>query len=266
MKTKPNKNPNNKAQNTKHVSKDVNNEIRIYGESACQAVFRERPEDIIQLFYSKEKTKESPALIREMTTALAKNKKSYHMVDRAELEKLTKATHHEDICMLVKKKKQLSLDEYLKQKKNKSLLIVLEDVSNPHNIGAILRTSAHFGVNGLIVTNKKMAETASSIRVSEGGFEFVQLFETNNIGETLSALNKEKYQIVTTSSHAKKNLQELKWNSKCVIVFGEEANGLSKELIAKGECINIKGTDHVESLNVSVAASILMYDFHSKIK
>ncbi len=261
MKTKSNKNHHNKP----NPKKDASNEIRIYGESACLAVFKERPDDIIQLFYTKEKTKESPGLIREMTTSLAKSKKAYHMVDRAELEKLTKATHHEDISLLVKKKKQQSIDEFLKVKKNKSLLIVLEDVSNPHNIGAILRTAAHFGVDGIIVGNKTMAETASSIRVSEGGFEFVQIFESKNINETLSILAKEKYQIITTSSHAKKNLKDLKWNSKCVIVFGEEANGLSKDLLAKGESINIKGTDAVESLNVSVAASILMYDFHAKI-
>lgn len=261
MKTKSNKN-----QTKNHPRKDATNELRIYGESACLAVFKERPEDIIQLFYSKEKTKESPTLIRELTTTLSKNKKAYHMVDRQELEKLTKATHHEDICMLVKKKKQPKLEDFLKEKKNKSLLIVLEDVSNPHNIGAILRTAAHFGVDGIIVGNKSMAETASSIRVSEGGFEFVQIFETKNLLETLKTLNKEKYQIVTTSSHSKKNVNELKWNQKCVIVFGEEAKGLSKELQQIGDCINIKGTDHVESLNVSVAASILMYDFHAKVK
>lgn len=261
MNTKSNKN-----QIKNNPRKDATTELRIYGESACLAVFKERPQDIIQLFYSKEKTKESPTLIRELTTTLAKNKKAYHMVDRAELEKLTKATHHEDICMLVKKKKQPKLEDFLKEKKNKSLLIVLEDVSNPHNIGAILRTAAHFGVDGIIVGNKNMAETASSIRVSEGGFEFVQIFETKNQIETLKLLSKEKYQIVTTSSHSKKKLSDLKWNPKCVIVFGEEAKGLTKELQQIGDCINIKGTDHVESLNVSVAASILMYDFHAKIK
>jgi len=248
------------------MSKKNTNEIRIYGENACQVIFKNRPQDIIQLFYTKQKTKENPTLIRELTTYLAKNKKSYHMVEREEIEKLTRATHHEDISMLVRKKADLTLIEFLKKKSEKSLLVVLEDVSNPHNIGAIIRTAAHFGVSGLIVSSKKMAETGSAIRVSEGGFEFVNIFETEDVKKTLELLHKEKYQIITTSSHAKKSLNELNWKKKAVLVLGEEANGLSKEILSQGDCIKIAGTDHVESLNVSVATSILMYDFYSKVK
>jgi TrmH RNA methyltransferase len=247
--------------------KNSNDEQRIYGESAVLAVFKNRPKDIIQFFYTKNKTKDNPNLIRDITTYLAKNKKSYHMVTSDEIAKLTKATHHEDISLLVKKKKELSLDEYLRNSQDtNSLLIMLDDVSNPHNIGASLRTAAHFNVKGIIVVDKKPAETASSIRVSEGGFEFVHIFQEENQTECLKKLKANKYQIVTTSSHSKKDVSEIKWNKKAVIVFGEEANGISKELMNAGDCINIKGTDQVESLNVSVAASILMYDFFTKTK
>jgi TrmH RNA methyltransferase len=189
------------------MSKKINNEMRIYGENACLAVFKNRPEDIIQFFYTKNKTKDSPNIIRDITTYLAKNKKAYHMVTSDEIEKLTKATHHEDMSMLVKKKNEITLDNFIRQKNKeanpKSLILVLEDVSNPHNVGAILRTAAHFGVDALIISSKKVAETASSIRVSEGGSEFVNVFESNDIGLTLKLLVKEKYQIITTSSHAK---------------------------------------------------------------
>ena len=201
-----------------------------------------------------------------MTTYLSKNKKSYHLVSREEISKLTKATHHEDISMLVRKKNSLLLNEYLNKKSDKSILIILDDVSNPHNIGAILRTAAHFGVDGIIVSDKKIAETASCIRVSEGGTDFVNVFESKNIKETIKLLHDFKYQIITTSSHAKKSIQELNWKKKAVIVFGEEANGLDKAILSSGDCVKIAGTDNVESLNVSVAASILMYDFYSKVK
>ena len=248
------------------MNRKTNNELRIYGENACLAIFKSRPEDIIQLFFTKQKTKEVPNLIRDMTTYLSKNKKSYHLVSRDEISKLTKATHHEDISMLIRKKEDESLDEFLKLKKEKCLLIILEDVSNPHNIGAILRTAAHFGADGIIVTDKQMAETASCIRVSEGGAEYIKVFESDSIGSTLKKLQENKYQIITTSSHAKKSLADIKWKNKAVIVFGEEAKGLTKEILAQGESICIPGTNHVESLNVSVATSILLYDFYTKTK
>lgn len=261
-----NKKPiNNPTKTTKINNK--NDEQRIYGENAVAAIFKNRPQDIIQFFYTKNLTKSKPQLIREMTTYLAKNKKSYHMVSSDEIAKLTKATHHEDICLLIKKKKDISFDQFLQNHQQKRcLILMLDNVSNPHNIGAILRTAAHFGASALIISDKKVAETSSSIRVSEGGFEFVHVFGEENQIEVLKKLKNHKFQIITTSSHSSKNLSEIKWNQKAVIVFGEEANGMSKELMNAGECINIQGTGNVESLNVSVAASILMYDYFAKIK
>lgn len=242
-------------------------EYRVYGQNACYAVFKNRPQDIIQLFFTPQKKAEAPLLISEMTKTLAKNKKAYHLVTREELDSMTKATHHEDISLLVKKKPSVTLENFLAHNKNKlSLLLLLEDVSNPHNVGAIMRTAAHFGADGLIITQKKVGETASAQRVSEGGSEYLHLFETQSIKETLLKLKKANYQILTTSSHATKELTELKWHSKVVIVFGEEANGISKELLGLFEGIKIPGTDFVESLNVSVAASILMHDYYAKIK
>ncbi len=246
-------------------TRDSNSEIRIYGENACLKIFENRPEDIIQLHFTKSMTQKSPELMRKLTTYLAKNKKAYHMISKDELSQLTKATHHEDISLLIKSKKQISLKEYLKLKKENSLLILIEDVSNPHNIGAMIRTAAHFGVDGIILTSKKMAETASAIRVSEGGFEYINLFEVDELKSTIHELKKINYQIVTTSSHAKKNLHDLSWSKKALIIFGQEADGITDELIGLGESIKIDGTDQVESLNVSVAASIMMYDYFSKI-
>jgi TrmH RNA methyltransferase len=248
------------------MSKKINQELRIYGENACLAIFKNRPEDIIQLFYTKQKLLESSKLIKEMTAYLAKHKKAFHLVGREEISKITKATHHEDISMLIKKKKEVDFSTFLKNAKDRTLLLALMDVENPHNLGAIIRTAAHFGVSAILTSSKKMAETGSAIRVSEGGFEFVHVFEVEDFKKTLENLTKEKFQIVGTSSHAKMTLEKFKWNKKSVILFGSEEKGLPKEMMSKFECIKIDGTDRVESLNVSVASSVLMYDFFQKVK
>jgi TrmH RNA methyltransferase len=246
------------------MSKKFNreSETKIYGENACLALFKKRPEDIIQLFLTKEKLK----TFSHITKYCAQNKKAYHIVTREELEQMTKATHHEDVCMLVKKEFVLTLETYLLKKPTRSLLIALENVSNPHNIGAILRSAAHFGVNAILVPEVKVANTAAAIRTSEGGSEYVEVFAAPDFKKAITLLKKNGFQIITTSSHAKKSLYELKWADKVVIVFGEEAEGISKETLSLGEIIKIPGTDSVESLNVSVAAGVILSDYYQKVK
>lgn len=246
------------------MSKKFNRETetKIYGENACLALFKKRPEDIIQLFLTKEKLVTFSAVIKYC----AQNKKAYHLVTRAELDQMTKATHHEDVCMLVRKEPQRSLEQYLQKKPDRSFLIALDNVSNPHNVGAILRNAAHFGATGIIVPDFKIAHTASAIRTSEGGSEYVEVFEASDFNKSIALLKKNGFQIITTSSHAKKSLYDLKWSEKVVIIFGEEATGLSKETLALGESIKIPGTDYVESLNVSVAVGVILSDYYQKVK
>ncbi len=237
-------------------------ETKIYGENACLGLFKKRPEDIIQLFLTKEKLKTLSAL----TKYCAQKKIAYHIVTREELDQLTKATHHEDVCMLIRKSATRSLEAYLQTKPAQSLLMALENVSNPHNVGAIMRSAAHFGVNGLILPDAKIGATAAAVRTSEGGAESVEIYESQDFKKMIMLLKKNGYQIITTSSHAKKSLYELKWDKKVVILFGEEATGISKEILSLGETIKIPGTNNVESLNVSVAAAVILSDYYQKVK
>jgi TrmH RNA methyltransferase len=250
------------------MSKKVNQkfkkdqEVKIYGTNACLAVFNKRPNDIIQLFLTKEKLK----TLSNITKFCASKKIAYHIVERSELDDMTKATHHEDVCMLVRKSLSQSLDQFLQTNPKKCLLIALENVSNPHNIGAIVRSAAHFGVTGLVVPDAKLAHTAAAVRTSEGGSEYVEIFEAADFKKTLLSLKKNGFTLITTSSHAKKSLYELEWPAKSVLIFGEEGPGLSKDTLSLGESIKIPGTDHVESLNVSVATAVILSDYYQKEK
>jgi TrmH RNA methyltransferase len=248
------------------MSKKINGlmtkETRIYGENACLAVFKKRPQDIIQVFLTKELMKKLP----QITKYCVQNKKAYHLVLRSELESMTKATHHEDICMLIKQGARRSLENFLSIKPESCLILALENVANPHNIGAILRSAAHFGATAILVSDIKTAESASSLRTSEGGSEFVEIFEAKDFKAALLLLSKNKFQIVATSSHAKNNLFDLKWEKKVVVLFGEEAEGLTPELLKLGTTVKIPGTDNVESLNVSVASALILSDYYQKVK
>jgi len=244
------------------MSKKDNAEIRIYGENACVSVFKKRPQDIIQFFLTTEKLSKHTSI----TKYCAQHKKAYHLVTKDELDKMTKATHHEEMCMLVKKAPTRTLAQYLAKKKTPSLLLALENLGNPHNIGAIIRSAAHFGVDGIILSEGKFSDTASAIRTSEGGMEYVEVFEEKSFHKMIDLLKKNKYQIITTSSHAKNSLYELKWEKNVVIVFGEEAEGVTREIQGLGTTIKIPGTDQVESLTVSVATAVILSDYFQKVK
>ncbi len=237
-------------------------ESRVYGRNVCRAIFKTRPKDIITFFLTKNISSE----FREELSFLAKEKKSYHIVNRDELESMTKSTHHEDVCLVIKKKPALTFDQYLKDNKNHELIVALENVSNPHNIGAIIRSMAHFDIRTLLVPKNSKLDSGALFRTSEGGAEYVQIIEVEKFHDALAILVKNKFDILATSSHRGDQLYEYKFNKKTVLLFGEEGPGLSKEALKKFKTIQINGTGNVESLNVSVATSIIVAEYFRQTK
>lgn len=250
--------------------------MRVYGKNACLAIFQNRPLDIIHVFLTTTTLKEFSSLIAFCT----QNKKAYHLVSQDELEKMTKSTHHENICLLAKKPRPLQLKDLLSKKPLNNLkkakedsenifLIALDQVSNPHNIGAILRSAAHFGAQGVILNDRSMAESGALIRTSEGGSEYVPVIEEKDLKQAVTKLKSQGFQIITTSSHAqkaKKSLYEMKWKNKVLLILGAENVGISKDLLSLGEVVFIPGTGLIESLNVSVALAVIMSDYFQKTR
>ncbi len=232
-------------------------ESRVYGRNICRAIFKSRPKDIITFFFTKNVSSE----FKEELSFLAKEKKSYHIVNREELEAITKSTHHEDVCLVVKKKMIPSFEHYLKDTKNHGLVVALENVSNPHNIGAIIRSMAHFNITTLLVPKNSKIDNGALFRTSEGGAEYVQILEVEKLQDALNLLLKNKFDILATSSHSGEQLYDFKFNKKTVLLFGEEGPGLSKETLKKFKSLQINGTGNVESLNVSVATSIIIAEY-----
>jgi len=240
-------------------------EARVYGKNHCRTIFKTRPEDIISLFI----TKNASSDFKSELSQLAKSKKAYHLVERAELEKLTKSTHHEDVCLVVKKKKQTPESELLKQlskDSKKCFLLALENVSNPHNIGAIIRSMAHYGVTYLIVPEIKGLDSGALFRTAEGGAEFVEIVTVKSFEGFLLKAKELKVEILATSSHGGEKLSAYKFKPKTIVVFGEEGPGLSANLLKKFNKLQIDGTGNVESLNVSVAASIIIGEYFRQTK
>ncbi|EJL91950.1 tRNA/rRNA methyltransferase [Pantoea sp. BIGb0393] len=233
-------------------------ETRVYGENACQALFLSRPESIVRAWFVQSVTPR----FRETLRWLAANRKAYHVVEDAELTKASGTEHHGGVCFIIKKRMGMPVTEWLTKASTKDCVLALEDVSNPHNLGGIMRSCAHFGVKGLLVNDASLLESGAAVRTAEGGAEHVQAISGESFADGLEAFRKAGYTIVTTSSHEGTPLAKAELPAKMVLVLGQESEGLSDSAFQQGDLsLSIGGTGNVESLNVSVATGILLAEW-----
>jgi TrmH RNA methyltransferase len=237
-------------------------EVKVYGLNCCRAIFQRRAEDIIKVYYNDERKH----LLGELFSWCSQNRRAYKLVPDEELERIADTRHHEGICMIVRSQPAESIDELLARCRTRShaLLLLLEDVENPHNLGAILRTAAHFQVLAVLIVGSRGALlSGAAMRVAEGGAEYVPLIE---IGKDLSAVKKLKqagFTLVGTSPRARNDLYRSDLPARAVIMLGSERAGLSRELMKTLDLeVNIPGSGFVESLNVASATSVVLSEFY----
>lgn len=236
------------------------NEGKVYGENACRVLFSQRPESLIRLYMSQQMAPKFADVMKHLAAA----KKAYHLVDDAELEKIAGSSHHGGVVMLVKRKPVRTLAQYLTQKGlKKDCLLALDGVGNPHNLGAITRSCAHFGVSGVVMTQPELLQSGAALRTAEGGGEFVEGLACDNLPLALKLCKDAGYTLITTSSHAGVSLYQSKLPAKVVVVFGEEMDGVSQNVAKSTDiALQIPGSGKVESLNVSVAASLILGEWY----
>ncbi|WP_114195298.1 tRNA/rRNA methyltransferase [Edaphovirga cremea] len=230
-------------------------ETRVYGENACQALFTSRPDSIVRAWFVQSVTPR----FREALRWMAANRKAYHVVEEEELTKASGTEHHGGVCFLIKKRQGLQAETYLENAPAKDCVLALEDVGNPHNLGGIMRTCAHFGINGLLVQDPALLESGAAVRTAEGGAEHIKAINADDFLSVLDTFRRAGYTIVTTSSHKGTPLAKAQLPAKMVLVLGQERDGLTDSAWQQGDLsISIGGTGKVESLNVSVATGILL--------
>lgn len=233
-------------------------ETRVYGENACQALFQSRPECIVRAWFVQSVTPR----FRDALKWMAANRKAYHTVDEAELQKASGTEHHGGVCFLIKKRVGTPVSEWLAKADEKDCVLALEGIGNPHNLGGIMRSCAHFGAKGVLVDDAALLESGAAVRTAEGGAEHVQAITDESFAAGLDAFRRAGYTIVTTSSHKGTSLSQAELPAKMVLVLGQERDGLSDSTFQQGDLnVSIGGTGNVESLNVSVATGILLAEW-----
>ena len=240
-------------------------EAKVQGENACRVCFSKRPKSVVKMYLEAS----IASKFADVMKYLAANKLAYHIVENAELERIAGSEHHGGVVLIVKRKPELTLAAYLTANKHlqQDCLLALDGVGNPHNLGAITRSCAHFGVKGLIMTQPHLLQSGAATRTAEGGVEFVDGLRCDNLAMALQLCKQAGYSLVTTSSHGGVSLYQSKLSNKVVVVFGEEMDGVSSQVANSADvAVQIPGSGQVESLNVSVAASLILGEWYRQHK
>lgn len=237
-------------------------EMRLYGINACRAAFAKRPQDLRKVYLTEARV----ADLKPVLAWCVKHRLGYRVVEIADLDKLTGSRHHEGVCFEMIRQPPRALSELLAalpSALDPALLVWLDGVGNPHNLGALLRSAAHFGVNGVIVpTSSSLDLSGAAARVAEGGAEFVNLARVDDVRSAIDALRAAGFTMVATVPSGGSSLHATRLARRSVLVFGAEGEGMSRELIdASVQRLSIPGSGCVESLNIAASAAILMAEF-----
>ncbi len=234
-----------------------NGEMRLYGVNAVLAMFAARPQALRKLYLAE-------ALIPRMQPLLkwcVANRVGYRVVEEGDLNKLAATTHHEGVVADVLRAEPLTLDAWLAALKDGPVLALwLDGVGNPHNLGAILRSSAHFGVAGLLLpANSSLALSGAAARVAEGGAEAVPLVRLPPAEQALPQLREAGFQLAATLVQGGDDLFAARLPQRLVYVMGAEGEGMDRGFAQQCEMrLSIPGTGAVESLNVASATAVFL--------
>tara|TARA_B100000686_G_scaffold322342_1_gene375988 strand:+ start:196 stop:1026 length:831 start_codon:yes stop_codon:yes gene_type:complete len=171
---------------------------------------------------------------------------------------------HQGFIILVDPLEEKSLEQIKKTNNNEELIIALDQVNDPRNIGAIMRSAAFFGCSTIILSSHKAPkESAVMAKAASGGLEILGITRVNNLSNALKLLKKDGHWIIGLESNSKKNINTANFNLPITLVLGSEGRGLRRltretcddlvSFITKSQKIERIGLD---SLNVASAASI----------
>jgi len=184
-------------------------------------------------------------------------------LERMELDRMAGNNAHQGVVAVTSAKQYNDLDDVIAAKRAEySLVVVLDGVEDPHNLGAILRTADAAGANGIVIPERRSASVTGTVtKVSAGASEHMPIAKVTNIARTIEELKEQNVWTVGLDERAKQTYDALDYNMDCALVLGGEGKGLHD--LVKKKCdflVSIPMLGKVPSLNVSVAAAVVLFE------
>ena len=152
------------------------------------------------------------------------------------------------------------LKDFIKRK-NELLFVCLDGVTDPRNIGSLIRSAASFDIDGIIVKERSFpSESKLLFKAASGAIEYTNIFEVSNINTTLKNLKDKNFWVYGFDSRGKKNFTEIEWKGNNILLFGSEGNGMHQHTSKYADfLVKIDINKKIESLNISNSAAIVFH-------
>lgn len=186
-------------------------------------------------------------------------------VERAYLDNLAEGANHQGVLAFVSAKDYVEVEDILAAAKDKGeapLILLLDEIEDPHNLGAILRSADGAGAHGVIIPKRRSAGLTETVaKASAGAVEYVPVARVSNIAQTIEFLKKQGLWIVGTEAQGEKVYWEQDLSGPLGIVVGSEGKGIGR--LIKEKCdflVRIPMKGRISSLNAGVATSLILYE------
>jgi TrmH RNA methyltransferase len=232
-------------------------ELRLYGLHAVQAAFARRPEALRKLYLAEARIPQLQPLLKWCVA----HRIGYRVVAEEDLRKLAAGSHHEGVVADVLREEPRPLTAWLRDlQAGPCCALWLDGVGNPHNLGAMLRSAAHFGASAVLLPKQStLALSGAAARVAEGGAEAVPFVRLGRDDNAIAQLRGAGFSLAATVVRDGADLFVAPLPRRLVYVLGAEGEGMDAGLAAACDLrLSIPGTGAVESLNVASATAVLL--------
>ena len=202
---------------------------------------------------------------QKVLNLIKENRLNMMSISSNEMDKMCNGVH-QGIAAELKPYQTVSLEEIIAKakKKEKKIIVMLDGIEDPHNLGAIMRSADVFEASGIILPkHNSVTLNATVAKTSAGAINYVPVAVVNNLNQAIKELKEGGYWIVSTDGSATISYSSLKYDFPVVVVIGSEGKGVSSLVLKNSDYIvKIPQFGHVNSLNASVAAGILLAEVH----
>jgi 23S rRNA (guanosine2251-2'-O)-methyltransferase len=171
-------------------------------------------------------------------------------------------TAHQGLVAEVEQLEEITLKKFVQENSNKDInLIALEEVTDPRNIGSIIRSAVAFGIEGLIVKERSFPSKSKLLyKSASGGTEHIKIFKVSNLNTAMSFLKKKNFWISAFDVSSSKDFTTNDWKGNNVLLFGSEGFGIKAKTLDKSDFrFRVKMNQNIESLNISNTVSIVCH-------
>ena len=238
----------------------------IAGKHAVTETLKNPNRSVLKIFLTEDSKKN---LNREnQNINILKNIKIFYKTKK-ELDRLCSKEQisHQGLVAEIEHLEEIKLKDYLNgvEDKENITFVVLEEVTDPRNIGSIIRSAASFNIDGLIVKERSYpSESKLLYKSASGSTEHLNIFEVSNISSTLKYLKKKEFWVCGFDKKSSKNFVDHNWNGRNALLFGSEGYGLKHQTKINSDfLLKIKINTKIESLNISNSAAVVFHHINN---